>query len=51
VKVKVRTGFLPGLAEGAPRAYKDISGLVESVTNAGIAHRLARLHPVAVVKG
>jgi tRNA-splicing ligase RtcB len=49
--IKVRTGSLPGLAEEAPQAYKDVSRVVESVTNAGIAHRVARLRPLAVVKG
>ncbi len=47
----VRAGSLPGLAEEAPQAYKDVDAVVEVVTRAGIASRVARLRPVAVVKG
>jgi len=49
--IRVRAGSLPGLAEEAPQAYKDVDAVVEVVTRAGIAARVARLRPVAVVKG
>ncbi len=49
--VRVRAGSLPGLAEEAPQAYKDVDAVVEVVIRAGIANRVARLRPVAVVKG
>ena len=49
--VDVRGGSLPGLAEEAPRAYKDVDLVVETVTKAGIARKVARLKPVAVIKG
>ncbi|MGE5249253.1 MAG: RtcB family protein [Bacteroidota bacterium] len=49
--IAVRAGSLPGLAEEAPAAYKDVDMVVETVTNAGIARKVARLRPVAVVKG
>ncbi len=49
--IAVRAGSMPGLAEEAPQAYKDISRVVEVVANAGIAKRVARLEPMAVVKG
>ncbi len=49
--IKVRAGSMPGLAEEAPAAYKDVDAVVEVVTGAGIAKRVARLRPVAVVKG
>jgi tRNA-splicing ligase RtcB (3'-phosphate/5'-hydroxy nucleic acid ligase) len=49
--VKVRAGSLSGLAEEAPQAYKDVDAVVKVVTQAGIATRVARLRPVAVVKG
>ncbi len=49
--IGVRAGSMPGLAEEAPQAYKDVSRVVETVTKAGIAHKVARLRPVAVVKG
>jgi tRNA-splicing ligase RtcB len=49
--IRVRAGSLPGLAEEAPRAYKDVDEVVETVSKAGIARKVARLRPVAVVKG
>jgi tRNA-splicing ligase RtcB (3'-phosphate/5'-hydroxy nucleic acid ligase) len=39
------------LAEEIPEAYKDVSEVVGVVHDAGIARRVARLRPVAVVKG
>jgi len=44
-------GSLPGLAEEAPAAYKDVDAVVDAVVGAGIARKVARLRPVAVVKG
>jgi tRNA-splicing ligase RtcB len=32
-------------------AYKDVSRVVEVVHGAGIARKVARLHPLAVIKG
>ncbi len=49
--VRVRAGSLAGLAEEAPQAYKDVDAVVETVAGAGIARKVARLRPVAVVKG
>jgi len=49
--IRVRAGSMPGLAEEAPEAYKDVDEVVEAVTGAGIARKVARLVPVAVVKG
>lgn len=49
--IHVRAGSLPGLAEEAPEAYKDVNQVVETVVGAGIARKVARLVPVAVVKG
>jgi len=39
------------LAEEMPDAYKDISQVVGVVHNAGISRKVARLRPLAVVKG
>ncbi len=39
------------LAEEMPEAYKDISKVVEVVHGAGISKKVARLKPMAVVKG
>ncbi len=47
----VRAGSMPGLAEEAPQAYKDVSRVVEVVHRAGIGKRVARLEPIVVIKG
>ncbi|OUL29009.1 RNA-splicing ligase RtcB [Nostoc sp. T09] len=49
--INIRAGSMSGLAEEAPQAYKDVSRVVNVVHNAGIARKVARLRPVAVIKG
>jgi tRNA-splicing ligase RtcB len=49
--IHIRAGSMPGLAEEAPQAYKDVDAVVESVAGAAIARKVARLRPVAVIKG
>lgn len=49
--IQVRAGSMAGLAEEAPEAYKDVDDVVEAVVGARIARKVARLTPVAVVKG
>jgi tRNA-splicing ligase RtcB len=49
--IHVRAGSMPGLAEEAPMAYKDVDKVVEVVHGAGIAQKVARLVPLAVIKG
>jgi tRNA-splicing ligase RtcB len=49
--IAVRAGSMGGLAEEAPQAYKDVDEVVEAVIGAQIARKVARLRPVAVVKG
>ncbi|MDH3944274.1 MAG: RtcB family protein [Anaerolineae bacterium] len=49
--IHIRAGSMPGLAEEAPQAYKDVDEVVEIVAGAGIARKVARLTPVVVVKG
>jgi len=49
--IEVRTGSMRGLAEEAPHAYKDIDLVVDSVVGAGLARKVARLRPIAVIKG
>jgi tRNA-splicing ligase RtcB (3'-phosphate/5'-hydroxy nucleic acid ligase) len=49
--IVVRAGSMPGLAEEAPQAYKDVSRVVEVVHRAGIGIQVARLEPLAVIKG
>ena len=40
-----------GLAEEAPMAYKDVDEVVKVTEEAGLALRVARLRPAAVIKG
>jgi len=49
--IAVRAGSMSGLAEEAPAAYKDVDRVVEVVHRAGIARKVARLEPLAVIKG
>jgi len=49
--IHVRAGSMAGLAEEAPVAYKDVDRVVDVVHGAGIASRVARLEPLAVIKG
>jgi tRNA-splicing ligase RtcB len=49
--IQVRAGSMAGLAEEAPIAYKDVDRVVEVVHGAGLATKVARLAPVAVIKG
>ena len=49
--IVVRAGSNRGLAEEAPLAYKDVSRVVEVVDGLGIATKVARLEPLAVIKG
>jgi tRNA-splicing ligase RtcB len=49
--IKIRAGSMAGLAEEAPSAYKDVETVVDTVVAAGIARKVARLRPLAVVKG
>lgn len=49
--IMVRTEHLAGLAEEAPEAYKDVESIVEICEGAGLSRRVARMRPVAVMKG
>jgi tRNA-splicing ligase RtcB len=49
--ISVRAGSMAGLAEEAPEAYKDIDAVIEVVDGAGLARKVARLRPLAVMKG
>ncbi len=49
--IVVQAGSVRGLVEEAPVAYKDVGAVVQVVHTAGIARMVARLRPVAVIKG
>jgi tRNA-splicing ligase RtcB len=44
-------GSWKGLVEEAPEAYKDIDQVIDVVAQAGIAKKVARFRPLAVIKG
>jgi len=47
----VKCWSLRGIAEEAPLAYKNIDEIVEVVHNAGLSRKVAKLKPLAVIKG
>lgn len=47
----IRSDSDPGLAEEAPLAYKDVDNVVNVVDAAGLAKKVARVKPLAVIKG
>jgi tRNA-splicing ligase RtcB len=49
--IAVRAASARGFAEEAPFAYKDVDQVVAACERAGLAHRVARLIPMGVVKG
>ena len=49
--IHVRAASMAGLAEEAPDAYKDIDVVIEVVHGAGLARKVAKLRPLAVMKG
>lgn len=49
--IVVRSPSLRGVAEEAPLAYKDVTMVVDVADRAGLARKVARLHPIICVKG
>jgi tRNA-splicing ligase RtcB len=49
--IKVKAGSIKGMLEEAPEAYKDVNEVVRVSHNLGIGNLVARLKPLAVVKG
>jgi tRNA-splicing ligase RtcB len=49
--IEIQTASLRGLAEEAPKAYKDVESVVNVVHNSDIARKVVRLKPLAVIKG
>jgi len=47
----VKCWSLRGIAEEAPIAYKDVEEVVDVTHQAGLSKRVARLIPLAVIKG
>jgi tRNA-splicing ligase RtcB len=49
--IVIRSPSLRGVAEEAPGAYKDVSLVVDAAEKAGLASKVARLRPLACIKG
>jgi tRNA-splicing ligase RtcB (3'-phosphate/5'-hydroxy nucleic acid ligase) len=49
--VTIRAHSRGGVAEEMPEAYKDVAEVVEVMEAAGVTKRIARLKPMAVIKG
>ncbi|MEX0939951.1 MAG: RtcB family protein [Candidatus Babeliales bacterium] len=49
--IVIRSSSDPGLAEEAPTAYKDVDNVVRVVDEVGLAKKIARVIPLAVIKG
>jgi len=49
--ILVKCRSMRGIAEEAPLAYKNINDVVEVVHQAGLSKKVARLKPLAVIKG
>jgi len=50
-EIEIKAGSWKSLAEEAPEAYKDIEEVVRVIDELGISKKVARLKPLAVVKG
>ncbi len=49
--IQIRAASHETLAEELPEAYKDVTRVVDAVVGAGLAKKVAKLRPLAVVKG
>jgi len=49
--ILVKAWSWKGVAEEAPEAYKNVDDVVEVCEKAGIARKIVRLRPIAVIKG
>jgi tRNA-splicing ligase RtcB len=50
-RILVRSPSIRGIAEEAPRAYKDVDAVVLAAARAGLVRRVARLRPLICIKG
>lgn len=49
--ILIRSASWRGVSEEAPGAYKDVNAVIDAADHAGLAHKVARLEPLACVKG
>ncbi len=50
-RILIRSRSTRGIAEEAPGAYKDVTEVVDSSANAGLARKVAKLLPMICIKG
>jgi tRNA-splicing ligase RtcB len=49
--IVIRSPSFRGVAEEAPGAYKDVSAVVDSADQVGLARKVARVVPLICIKG
>lgn len=49
--IDIRSSSINGLVEEAPGAYKDINDIIDTVCDAGLSAKVAKMVPVGVIKG
>jgi tRNA-splicing ligase RtcB len=49
--ILIRSPSMRGVAEEAPAAYKDVSAVVDAADHAGLSRKVAKLKPIACIKG
>jgi len=49
--IMIRSPSTRGIAEEAPGAYKDVTGVVDCAEHAGLARKVCRLRPMICIKG
>ncbi len=49
--IYIKAGSMAGLSEEAPQVYKDVDRVIRCVVGANLASKVARLKPIAVIKG
>jgi tRNA-splicing ligase RtcB len=49
--ITIRSPSLRGVAEEAPGAYKDVDNVVDAADAAGLSRKVAKLRPIACIKG
>jgi tRNA-splicing ligase RtcB len=47
----IKSPSMRGVAEEAPQAYKDVTAVVNATHEATLAHKVAKLSPLIVIKG
>lgn len=49
--IYIKAGSMAGLSEEAPQVYKDVDHVIRCIVGANLASKVARMKPIAVIKG